>query len=450
MNRTRITRIRRMVADNLWGWACVFARKITENLNQGKIMLNTKLIIFDGITGSGKSTASHYVSRQLARNNIKAKWFQEQVDNNPLQLNVNDWEKKTDESDADHSKRIMEKNYEIWTNFYNTIKEDNSVYIIESFLFQEILFFHFAYDLDKQTIKNYSHKVLEIIKSLNPVLIHFYQNDVDKSLRLNWQRRGEKWTNWLIQSCEDTQYCKKRNLSGEKGVVQLWQDFSDFSLELFNEYDFRKLQIENSKQDWPKYRKQLIDFLEVEQIEENAFEPSFEEYCGFYCGFNVHVRENRLCIDASWPNLKLIPIAEDEFDWEGFPLTIKFLRDNQNKVKSFKFTKALYLQYIENSKFKKIEEVKLSLNELNCFCGEFYNQSKNLKRKIYVKDDQLFYYREEGDETELIPLSSQQLTMSRINGILTFGFKDGAKQFILSVKGNEDLVFVEQPSCPSQ
>jgi len=38
-------------------------------------MLNTKLILVDGMTGSGKSTTAHFIARQLEKNGIKVKCY---------------------------------------------------------------------------------------------------------------------------------------------------------------------------------------------------------------------------------------------------------------------------------------------------------------------------------------------------------------------------------------
>ncbi|NOR44359.1 MAG: hypothetical protein GQ534_02145 [Candidatus Delongbacteria bacterium] len=40
--------------------------------------MKTKLIIVEGIAGSGKSTTAHYIARQLEKNEIKAKWYYEE------------------------------------------------------------------------------------------------------------------------------------------------------------------------------------------------------------------------------------------------------------------------------------------------------------------------------------------------------------------------------------
>ena len=121
-------------------------------------MINTKLILVDGITGSGKSTTAHFIARQMEKNGIKVKWYYEVEKDHPL-LEI---DKNKDESDEDHSKRVLVEYPQKWIDFVNKIKNDDYTYIVESYLFQDVLFFpHFMNDLDRKVLKDYSHRFLE-------------------------------------------------------------------------------------------------------------------------------------------------------------------------------------------------------------------------------------------------------------------------------------------------
>ena len=152
----------------------------------------------------------------------------------------------------------------------------------------------------------------DIITCLNPVIIHYYQRDVEKAIRNNWQRRGDDWKKWFI------------------------------SKELFSDFDFRKIQIENSKNDWEFYRKQIIDFLELPMTDEHLFDDSFEKFKGYYSGLKIHIKNNRLCLNVFWPNLKLLPITENEFE--------HVIRDNFKMLRSNKVFWKLYYKLFAQTK----------------------------------------------------------------------------------------------------
>lgn len=99
-------------------------------------MINTKLIFVDGISGSGKSTTAHYIARQLEKNGIKVKWFHEDERDHPL----DSMEEGDDKIDQQYITRFLEEYPKKWEKFINSIKNEEGVYIVESYLFQDIIF----------------------------------------------------------------------------------------------------------------------------------------------------------------------------------------------------------------------------------------------------------------------------------------------------------------------
>jgi len=403
-------------------------------------MIKTKLILVDGITGSGKSTMAHFIARQMEKNGVKVKWYYEVEKDHPLV----EIEKIKEESDEDHSKRVLTEYPQKWVDFVNKIKDDEFVYIFESYLFQDVLMFpHFMNDVDRSVIKKYSHKILESARCLNPVLIHFYQKDVDRSLRLNWERRGEKWTKGFIKADEKTLFCKNRGLKDKSGVIQLWQEFSDFTVGLFKEYNYRKIQIENSTHDWLSYRKQVLDFLGLKLFEEKLFDSSFRNYCGHYLGkgivIKIHEKDDRLCIDTFWPNLKLIPISENEFEIEGFPTVIKFHKCEDTCKKLLTITKNLdWYKYMDGNVAEEYTPYVLPEEILDRYCGIYWCETDKLERKLYVRDGELYYWREEGNESLLIPITDTQFMMIlSVENSIDFVQVDGKWQFTFDIKGEK-------------
>ncbi|OGE81992.1 MAG: hypothetical protein A2Y39_06580 [Candidatus Delongbacteria bacterium GWF2_40_14] len=378
----------------------------------------------------------------MKKNRIKTKWHFEVEKDHPL-LQI---EKNKDESDEDHSKRVLVEYPQKWIDFVNKIKDDEYIYIVESYLLQNVLMYpHFLNDLDRQTIKEYSHKLFEISRCLNPVLIHLYQRDVNKSLRLTWLRRSEEWKLKLIRENEQTPYCKNRNLKDEVGIIQLWQDFSNFTLDLFKEYNYRKLQIENSEQDWINYRKRILTFLDLENFEEKLFFSSFRNFCAHYlCKstvIHIHEENDRLCIDSSWLNLKLflIPVLENEFEIEGYPTAVKFhICENTGKI-LLNITENRDLgAFMDGNEAVEYAPYVLCENKLRQFCGEYWCKADKLERKLYVRDGKLYYWRDDTSESQLDPITDTQFMMiNHGDNRIDFKLVDGKWQFTFDVKGEK-------------
>jgi len=407
-------------------------------------MLNTKLILVDGITGSGKSTTAHYIARQLEKNGIKVKWFHEKEKNHPLHNQI---ETKNDE---EYLNEILKSFYKQLTEFVDMIANDEAVYIIESFLFQDIVVPFLSNASSKKDIHDFYGQYHAIIAKLNPVLIHYYQQNTEASLKKTWNDRGgDLMKNMYIEQTETLyhKYCKSRNIKGEYATISFWNEVVLVSKELYETFNCRKIQIENSAHDWDNYRKQVLDFLGIKQVEEKIFDESYEEYCGFYLGrIKIHIKDNRLCADWFWPDSKLLQLAPDEFEFEGWPIVIKFLRDENNKINSLKFIKVNRHAEVDEERHK-IVTIELNNSEKELLCGEFHCESDKLVRRIYLKDNNLYYRRGENHETQLLPVSQNKLFLHGASGsILTFKFVDGIKQFILVSPNQPDLLFTQTNS----
>jgi len=55
--------------------------------------------------------------------------------------------------------------------------------------------------------------------------------------------------------------------------------------------------------------------------------------------------------------------------------------------------------------------ISLTKSELEKFCGNFWYEEDKLNRKIYLKNEELFYWRNEESESQLLPISQNELTM---------------------------------------
>lgn len=402
-------------------------------------MINTKLILIDGIPGSGKSTTAHFIARLLEKNGIKTKWFHETDTEHPLGVSLKE---KVEGGQDPYKFRLFVSYPEKLTEFVSNVINDEYVYIIEAYLFQDILNQFFKLDTDKHSIRDFYKKLFKIISSLNPVVIYLYKKDVDQAVKNSFLLRGNSFKEFLVGKCENLLYCKNRNLKGESGIIQMWHDLINLTFDILDKVEFRKIMIENSDNDWDRYRKQILSLLDIQFIDEILFEPAFKVFCGFYSGIPVYIKDDRLCIEWGWPDLKLLPIKTDEFEIEGFPTLIQFQGNHNNEILSLKISKSSSNDFIKGEEKLKLDTVFLEKSELEIFCGEYWCKTENISRKIVINNCDLYYVRNENNESKLIPISKTQFVMVVISdNRLDFNLKDGKYQFVLNVKDQEPLVF---------
>ncbi len=320
-------------------------------------MINTKLILVEGISGSGKSSTAHYLSRQLDKNNIKNRWFHEEEKEHPLFYD----RKKPMEPGIDRTEYFIENYPQQWANFAKQIEEYDGVCIIESFLTQFSLIPLIMKSYSEEKIQNFIKQLYLQIEPLNPVIVFNYYNDVKFGLDLNLSRRGKEWENWYLNHVASTPFAKENNLDGYNAALSVMQKLSDNSKEFMNTIPDQVIDIDISSQYWEEFHQRLSDHLSYQRYSENHPVEDYQKYCGIFKHIpslpspeemeekgiksedipaeilnTVHICNNRLCLDAFWPNLKLIALDDNLFSIEAFHFLVKFNLDDE-KVLSFDF-----------------------------------------------------------------------------------------------------------------
>ncbi|HNB37308.1 MAG TPA: hypothetical protein PK414_13870 [Anaerolineales bacterium] len=225
--------------------------------------LDTKLIVIDGLPGSGKSTTAQWLILQLQQQGIHAKWLQEDDTFHPLWW-YEYWD-GTDYQPPDFDniqiETFIETSLVKWKNFVTQVDASDQRTIAESVFFQNAVAMFLMGGAKPASLAEYAHEVQRITRELNPILIYFYQIDESIALQKICSLRGRDFEDELLHNMENFPYLRQRNLKGLDGVTVLWKETRKLTDKLFDEYTISKLAIENSLGNWPHYYRQIIDFL---------------------------------------------------------------------------------------------------------------------------------------------------------------------------------------------
>jgi len=294
-------------------------------------MLDTRLILIDGIAGSGKSTIGQRLYRQLHLNGRATEFYHEFHRPHPI-LDI----------EADSVIDWTEQSVAKWRAFVQRLSGQNNIVVADGAVFQcgvgELL----ERDADDGVIMGYLQTVVESLKPLRPVLLYLYQNDIKTSIEHVREQRPAAWRDRVVTMFSNTPYGRNRTLEG----FDLYLDFNRSLRRLadssFDIFAVPKLKVENSDYQWDMHFDEICRFLDLP----HAADPfQAEDYQGEYeeLGGERHCRmtanDIALSVEGLFKIKKcLLPKQDDTVFVQTWPDELTFAKDQAGKVVSFSST----------------------------------------------------------------------------------------------------------------
>ncbi len=299
-------------------------------------MLHTKLILIDGLPGSGKSTTAQFIALQLERNHIPARWFYELEQAHPIHA-FHVWSR---EGPAKFVKTIINN----WRTFVAREQNSDVVNILESTLFQSTVRLLLQNDVPHSEILEYAFHTEEITRELQPVLIYFSASNVAKALREICDKRRKIWEQYFVRVIDGSLYGKNRQLHDFEGVVTFFQEYQELTTYLFSQFKMKKLALEDVKGNWTECHRQICEFLAIPfKEDQRVSEEYLAQFTGHYkddktrLEVEVSLDHNSLIVhDLLWPKSRLIPKEENSFYVEACTLELFFQTDASGAIRTIR------------------------------------------------------------------------------------------------------------------
>lgn len=144
-------------------------------------------------------------------------------------------------------------------------------YIFECVYFQNhIVELLGTYDLDMVQITSYLRNLMDTVKSMNPLLIYLTQQDVKTTIdRVAKERVSpdrSKWRDWIelvIEYVDAMPFSKKRNLKGYEGAIEFFKARKTIEMSVIEALDIETLIIDNSDYDLNKVMGKIEKRIEI-------------------------------------------------------------------------------------------------------------------------------------------------------------------------------------------
>lgn len=268
-----------------------------------------KLILIEGLPGSGKSTTAKIVNDIVKEKGLQAELFLEGNLNHPADyegtafLTHEEYGTLLDKGLSDlqdyclengdgwivHYKKMMESKlfpekltehllskdiYELpfkqhvrlitqkWQDFAAKALKEDKTYIFECcFIQNPVTMGMVKYGEANEAVLNYVEELASIIEPLNPLLIYVDQKDIERSFKKAIQERPSEWYEGFNHYYTSQGYGQKEGVYGLEGTLTVLKKRNELEKQIFEGLDIKKVKLDNSLFNQENHQEQLSGIL---------------------------------------------------------------------------------------------------------------------------------------------------------------------------------------------
>jgi hypothetical protein len=168
------------------------------------------------------------------------------------------------ELEADETSRLLAGR---WTDFAAQAAQEDTVSIFECCFLQNPLTVLLAkHNLEVESVSRTVLRLAEIASPLNPAVLYLDPPEVRAALEQVSGQRPKEWLDFVIHYTTNQSWGQARGLSGFEGMVRFYEARRAAERSVFEQLGWKKLWIEDAGRDWRMTRGKVADFLESQGI----------------------------------------------------------------------------------------------------------------------------------------------------------------------------------------
>ncbi|WP_312150159.1 hypothetical protein [Paenibacillus odorifer] len=276
--------------------------------------MRSKLVLIEGMPGSGKTTTAQLVHEIFTEVNITSQLFLEGNLEHPADYDGVAFFKKTEwdellnthkkfkdllsnlmiQQDNDYFLEYRKIKSEVWSSFPDELHRavfkhdiyelpldqnrkqiterwtkfaDRVLYGVDTFVFDccfiqnPVTIGMIKHGAKKEDVMSYVIELATIVERLNPLLIYVQQNDLDHSFRKAVKERPQEWSEGFIEYYTNQGYGKTQNYKGLDGTLQVLKARRELEEEIFTRLNITKIKVDNSSYNKNDYKQVLEGIL---------------------------------------------------------------------------------------------------------------------------------------------------------------------------------------------
>lgn len=215
---------------------------------------------------------------------------------------------------------------EKWEAFVNAALRNDTIYILDSSVFQYQIFTFLLNGADYRRLAKFVRSIMDMLNPLWPALIYLYREKAEDSIAFIETRRGMKdlESTWA-RDRERPYYRNKRQ--DVTAFFDFLKDYADCAARLYDESKCDKLRIEITAQTWDAYEAEMLRFLGIARQDAPSYKAKDEMYVNVATGASLSIKDGMLT-DPEGAKRRLSPKSPTEFFMEGLPELLCF-EDNE-------------------------------------------------------------------------------------------------------------------------
>ena len=216
----------------------------------------TRLILLEGIPGSGKTTTAEWVCKWLRDREVDADWSSEMTVEHPV---IDRSVMKTSRIPG-YGGRCVDR----WRAFASKAAANVSpaVHVLEGCLFQSTVRFLLEHDYPEDAPERYFVATEEVLSRLQPRIIYLYQADPRAFMeRQRIERKGHDTISKTAAYTETTKIAKRHGWKGAAGMIRFYLHYRNICDQLIDQSRFDVIRLDTSNNDWEALHVALDNWL---------------------------------------------------------------------------------------------------------------------------------------------------------------------------------------------
>jgi hypothetical protein len=205
-----------------------------------------RLILIEGMIGSGKTATAEHLGDWLSRRGEDVRIFDEGAADHPIRT------RRVDEllaAPAPGDPGVYSAGQ--WRRLAERCRQSGQTIILESIFLQNSVMPAFIDGAPAATVAEICAEIQRQAAPAEPFLVYLRPNDIAAAITRTHRTRGEPWSSRNLAFVEDSPWARHRNLRGLDAVVRLYQAWEPVVSELYIQYPFPKLMVPDPQHDWP-------------------------------------------------------------------------------------------------------------------------------------------------------------------------------------------------------